>query len=82
MFIYITLLFFTLFISLFILKSNNQKRLNELKQSYKEKINRSKSFLQSMMNPHLFLVLKLAFLFNSNLMTQIMLKLILDALQS
>ena len=35
MFIYITLLFFTLFISLFIFKSNNQKRPNELKQVIK-----------------------------------------------
>lgn len=51
MFIYITLLFFTLFISLFILKSNNQKRLNELKQSYKVK-SLDQRALQSMMNPH------------------------------
>lgn len=51
MFIYITLLFFTLFISLFIFKSNNQKRLNELKQSYKVK-SLDQRALQSMMNPH------------------------------
>lgn len=51
MFIYVTLLILILFISPFIFKSINQKRLIELKQNYKVKSLEQRA-LQSMMNPH------------------------------